>query len=88
MPPGNPQSVAAARELIDAGFLLLMSDHLIDEPTISANDRPKSGVLLAIDRRDRGPRATRVLEEHRRIVDTGKALPSGMPPIPESSAPR
>jgi choline kinase len=83
-------SVAAAWELIDREFLLLMGDHLIDERIISAmiGQRVAGSALLAIDRRDRGPGATRKLEENGRIVDIGKATPFRTPPTPKSSAAR
>lgn len=74
---GNALSVLAAGDLIDSEFLLLMGDHLVDERILAAMiDQDVAGsVLLAIDRRDGGPGATRVLEEHGRIVDIGKDIP-------------
>jgi hypothetical protein len=50
---------------------------LIDDRIISAmvGHRVAGSVLLAIDRRDRGPGATRIPEENRRIVEIGKDTP-------------
>jgi len=74
---GNALSVLAAGDLIDGEFLLLMGDHLVDGRILAAMiDQDVVGsVLLAVDRHDGGPGATRVLEEHGRIVDIGKDIP-------------
>jgi choline kinase/phosphatidylglycerophosphate synthase len=73
---GNAGSVLAARDLIDGDFLLVMSDHLVDQRILAAMvAQPMPGtVLAAVDRRTDWYDATHVLVDDARVIDIGKQI--------------
>ena len=72
----NGISVLKAKELLNKDFILLMSDHILDDRILREliNYDARSSVVLAIDRLTPQQGDTRVLEREGRIIDIGKNI--------------
>ncbi len=73
---GNALSVLKAKKLVKESFVLLMSDHIFDYRILKRliKKRPRSTVMLAVDRRKPTKEDTKVFEKEGKIVRIGKNI--------------
>jgi choline kinase/phosphatidylglycerophosphate synthase len=73
---GELHTLLAARETFKTFFMLCMCDVIFDPEIgkILQQQKPKSTVVLAIDRKSPTPNDTKVLEQNEMIINIGKAI--------------